>query len=382
MADPEYDLLLSAGRVVCPASGIDSAGAVAIRGDRIVAAGPHVGGDAKRTFDFPDGILLPGLIDLHAHPAKCGSVFGVDPDAHMLPRGTTTVLSQGDAGAANIDEYVRNTIEATHTRVRLAINLSRAGESTAEGCFEYLEWIDVDACVDAAQRHREHVWGIAVNVSRNACGATDPREVLTRGLRAAERTGLPLLYGMRPPDEWPFDEQLQRLRPGDLVTYCCRREPHCIVEANRVHPAIRAARERGILFDVGHGTASFDFGVAETAIADGFLPDTISTDLQANHVGRLPPHDLPLVMSKLIAAGMLETDVFAAVTYHPATVLRMADEIGTLRADSCADVSLLGTRPTNGRLVDTSGQARRGTRLEAALTVRAGRVHEVDHETA
>lgn len=344
-----------------------------MRDGRIAAVGPYLTG-AARTIDLPDAVLLPGLIDLHAHPGHSGpsgTVFGVDPDVHMLSRGVTTVLSQGDAGADTLQAYVEQTIEASKTRVLLAINLARVGESTEAGCFADLDDADVAACVAAVEAHRDHVWGIAVNASHHACGSTGPREVMSRGLEAARRTGLPILYGMRRAEDWPFEEQMQRLRPGDVVTYCFRSWAHCIVDSGRVHPAIRAARERGILFDVGHGTASFDFAVAEQAIADGFVPDTISTDLQRRHVGAAPPHDLPLVMSKLRAAGMAEADVFAAVTARPARILRRESQLGNLSVGACADLTALRWHPV-GTLSDCHGNMRNGGRWTPLLTVRAG----------
>src|SRR5689334_15633241 len=99
MAPLAFDLVIRAGRVVDPAGSRDGPGAVAVRGDRIAAVGPEVTGAAPVTLAFPDALLLPGLIDLHAHPACEGSIFGVDPDRDLLPHGVTTVLSQGDAGA-------------------------------------------------------------------------------------------------------------------------------------------------------------------------------------------------------------------------------------------------------------------------------------------
>jgi dihydroorotase len=369
-----YDLLIRAGRVVCPAAGIDSPGAVAVRGDRIAAVGATVIGNCLHVLDFPDATLLPGLIDLHAHPACAGSIYGVDPDRHMLARGTTTAVSQGDAGAGTCDSYVRETIERSKTHVMLAINLSSAGESGPGGCFESLDLIDVAACVSAVERFRKHIWAIAINTSRNCCGETDPHEVMRRGLRAAEETGLPILYGMRSPDDWPKDEQLTLLRRGDVVTYCFRSEPHGVVERGGVHRAVRAARDRGVLFDIGHGRASFDFNVAETAIRDGFAPDTISTDLQRGHIGQAPVHDLPLVMSKLLAAGMPERDVFAAVTSNPARVLGAAHEIGSLTVGGRADLVALRWSDRGQPLVDVNGQMRSGGRWEAIATIRAGRV--------
>jgi dihydroorotase len=249
------------------------------------------------------------------------------------------------------------------------------GEATSGGCFANLEDIDVEACARAIEQDGgRHIWGIAVNVSHHACASTDPREVLRRALAVAERTGRPLLYGMRRPADWSFAEQMDRLRPGDVVTYCFRSEPHCIIEHGRVHPAIRAARQRGILFDVGHGTASFDFATAEAALADGFPPDTISTDLQAGHEGSKPLHSLPRVMAKLRAAGMPEADVLAAVTVRPARILALEGEIGALLPGACADLAVLRWNETAAPLVDVHGAQRPGGCWEPLLTVRAGQV--------
>lgn len=317
---------------------------------------------ARVDLAYPDGILLPGLIDLHAHPARRGSVFGVEPDGAMLARGTMTVQSQGDAGADGVDEFLASTVNASQSRVLLALNLSRVGESTPGACFGDLAHADVDACVAAAAKYPRLIRMLAVNGSHHACGQTDPREVLRRGLLAAEQSGLPLLYGMRRPKDWPLAEQLSKLRPGDVVTYCFRREPHCIVKNGRVLPCVLDARQRGVLFDVGHGMNSFSFEVAETAIGEGFLPDTISTDLQNRHAGLTPQHDLPLVMSKLSAAGMCEIDLFRAVTTNPATALSLNGEVGSLEVGSPAEFVVL-EREHDAVLIDPHELSRTGTRF-------------------
>jgi dihydroorotase len=373
MSHSEHDLLITASRVICPATGLDTPGAVAVRGARILAAGPDVNGPALQRLDFPNAVLLPGLIDLHAHPARGGSKYGIDPDAHFLPRGVTTVLSQGDAGADNWPEYRDRVIQSSRTRVRLAINLCKRGESMPGGCFEDLKDIDVDACVAAIAEGGEAIWGIAVNVSEFACGKTEPREVMKRALAAAECSGKPLLYGMRRRDQWPFEEQLALLRPGDVVTYCFRSGTAGVVDASgRVHPAVRAARGRGILFDVGHGGTSFDFAVAEAALADGFAPDTISSDQYAHHVGQTPPHDLPGTISKLIAAGMPEAGAFAAATARPAEILGLGGEVGTLAAGACADLAVLRFNRAAAPLRDVHGGERPDGRWEPVVTVRGG----------
>ena len=150
LTEQPYDLLVRSPRLFCADSGLDGPGAVAIRGDRIVASGPGVEGPAHTVLDFPDALLLPGLVDLHAHPARGQSRFGIDPDIHFLPRGVTTVMSQGDAGALNIDDYRRTVLEASRTRVLLAINLCKHGETHPVRCFNDLADADAQACADLA----------------------------------------------------------------------------------------------------------------------------------------------------------------------------------------------------------------------------------------
>lgn len=371
-----HDLLLSPGRVFCPETGLDGRASVAVAAGRIVSAGPEVRGPARRTIHLPDGLLLPGLVDLHAHPARSGSKFGIDPDLHMLPRGVTTVLSQGDAGPANWDVYREETIRRSRTRVKLALNLASDGESAAGPALGEPAAVDVDACAATVRGNRGEIWGIAVNLSEATCGTSDPHWVFDQALVAADRAECPLLVGLRRTDQWPLEDQLRRLRPGDVVTYCFRPPPCCLLDDGRVHPAALQARTRGVLFDVGHGMQSFVFDVAQRAIGEGFLPDTISTDLWSKHLGQSPVHDLPRTMSKLLAAGMTEHDAFSRVTAAPAKVLGLSGEIATLRAGACADFAVLHWRPDAAPLTDVLGQTRPGGCWEAVLTVRGGEVFQ------
>ena len=374
MTSFDYDLVIRAGRVACPRSGLDGPGAVAIRDDQIAASGADVSGIARQTIECSDALLLPGLIDFHAHPARSGSRYGVDPDLEFLPRGVTTVLSQGDAGAENWPAYCRETIEASRTRVRLAINLSRKGESSSGPCFRDPGWVDLDACARAIMEAGDLIWGIAVNLSRNSC-SLDPRSVLRRALDVAERTGKPLLFGMRNPTDWPIADQLALLRQGDVVTYVFRDGEWSIIDSeDRVLPAVREARLRGVLFDACHGVNSFSFRVAEAAIADNFYPDTISTDQYLAHVGSRPSHDLPRTMSKFLAAGMPEHEILVRVGARPAEILQLSDEVGSLSTGSCADLTVLGWNETASPLTDSRGESRSGGCWETKLVVRAGAI--------
>lgn len=372
-----FDLVIHAGRVVCPATGLDGPGTVRIAGGRIAGAGPGVDGPAREVVRLPEAVLLPGLVDLHAHPARGESRYGVDPDRHLLPFGTTTVLAQGEAGALNLARYQAVVLAAARTRVRLAVNISRRGEATVGGSCEAPDDVDAAACAAAIRSARQEgeraIWGIAVNVSRATCGGTDPRTVLGAGLQAAGEAGLPLLFGPRRDDDWALREQLARLRPGDVVTYCFSDCPEGLLAGDQVRDEVWAARARGILFDVGHGMGSFSFRVAERAVRQGFLPDTISTDRYQRHLGLSPRHDLPRTLSKLLAVGMTEADVFQRVTARPAAIIGLGGEVGTLAPGACADLAALAWNPA-GRLRDTSGAERPGGAWEPVLTVRAGAV--------
>ena len=373
----DFDLIINAGRVFCAETGLNGPGAVATVGDRIVASGPDVSGSAKQTLDFPDSLLLPGLVDMHAHPAPGTWKYGIDPDIEILPRGTTTVLSQGDSGAAHWPVYKDTIISASNTRVRLAISAAVNGETgkLGETTFENIDDLDVEAAVAAINNGGDHIWGVAVNLSFAASGNADTRLVMARTLEMAEQTNRPLLFGARQePGDWPIAEQLELLRPGDVLTYCFNDSPDGIVQNGKIIDAAERARERGVLFDIGHGMQSFDFNTAETAIARGFLPDTISTDQYIRHTGSQPQHDLLRTLSKFIASGIPEADAFARVTSRPADILGLAGEIGTLAPGSCADLCIASWNDNAPPLADVGGNTRPGGCYEPVQTVRAGGV--------
>lgn len=372
MPAAKYDLLIRAGRVFCAETGLDGPGAVAIRGDRIAAAGAKVAGKARQTLDFPDGLALPGFVDLHAHPGPPDWNYGIDADQHILPRGTTTILSQGDAGAGVWPYFRDEIIKASRIRVRLAIAPTLVGESKSGRWYGDLDEVDVDTCVRTIEEGGDLIWGVAINAA-GGVSADNAKEVMRRSIAAAERTGRPLLFGNRKePSDWPLAEQLELLRPGDVFTYCFHPGYETIVSGGRVLDAVWKARERGVLFDIGHGMSSLDFKIAETAIAEGFLPDTISTDFYRRHLGAKPPHDMPRTISKLMAAGMPERDALKSATARPAGVLGLAGEIGTLAPGACADVAVLRWNPDAAPLVDVSGATRPGGCWEPVLIVRGG----------
>ena len=379
MVGPQHDLIVKAGRVFCRETGLDGTGMVAIDGDRIAASGPSVTGDAEQTLEFPHDLLVPGFVDMHAHPAPSHWKYGVDPDVQILTRWSTTILSQGDAGPSTWDEYRQEIIHGSRTRVRMAISPALHGESIEGPVFQNLADVDVDACVEVIEAGGEHIWGVAVNVANAGTGESDAREIMRRTLSIAERTGRPLLSGARrEPFDWPLADQLDLLRAGDVVTYCFHESGGLIGADGRVADEVRRARDKGVLFDVGHGMASFDFGVAESAVAQGFLPDTISTDVYKRHLGSEPTHDMPRTVSKLMAAGVSEREALTRATAAAARVLRLAGEVGTLAPGASADLAVLRWNPQAALLADVNGVTRPGGCWEPVITVRGGQIVNPD----
>ena len=377
MDDGRPDLVISAGRVFCADTGLDGPGGVAIKGGRITASGPNVSGPAAEITDYPDAIILPGLVDLHAHPAPLSWRWGIDADTMMLRRGSTTVLSQGDAGARTWPEYRDTIVDASETRILMALSPAVLGEYEKRGVFLHLDEVDTEACVAAIAEDDGHIWGLAANLSNRACRDNDPREIMGRVLAIAERTGKPILYGTRQePYDWPVSEQLESLRPGDVVTYCFIEPAETLDSGGKVVDALWKARERGVLFDLGLGKGTSDMGAAEVAIADGFLPDTVSSDIHNSHAGWDPPHDLPKTISRIMAVGLSEKDAFTMSTLRPAQVLGLQGEIGTLAPGASGDVSVLRWSEEPVPLADTPDGVRYGPALEPVVTVRAGRVFE------
>jgi len=372
------DLLITAERMVCSATGIDGPGVIGVRDGLIpfVDSGSGVGDlpSAEKTLNVDDGVLLPGLVDLHAHPAASGSKFGIDPDVCLLPRESTTVLSQGDAGARNVDRYIEETINGYRTRIKLALNFCAEGESNPDGRFFSIDEASIEECVAAVGRSDSDVWGISLNTAQIRGGGVDPMEVMRRGMAAAEESGGPVLFGATKNSAVPLADQLALLRPGDLLTYCFYSGDGSIVEDGRVFDCVWDARELGVLFDVGDGATAFGFEAAEVAITEGLLPDTISTDYYRHHLVNEMDHDMSHVVSKLMAVGMTEEQCWPRVTSMPAQVHGLGDVTGRLDAGAAADFCVVraGDEPEVNK--DGQGETRTGYRWEPIVTVLAGEV--------
>ena len=265
-----------------------------------------------------DLYLSPGWVDLHTHVYDGFTELGVPADDVGLSNGVHVVADAGSAGEATIDGFARYLVPSARTRLRAWLNIGSHGLVHLREVSD-LAWIDVDRTLAAIARHRGLICGIKVRSSGDIVGSMGLQPLELARLVARE-AGLPLMVhiGEAPP---LIDDVLDRLRKGDVVTHCFHGKVGTPWQPDgSPSGSLLRALERGVRLDVGHGRASFSFQVAERAIAAGWFPDSISTDLHVRNIGG-PVQSLATTMTKLLGLGMDLSHVIAAVTNHPRRVL-------------------------------------------------------------
>jgi dihydroorotase len=312
------------------------------------------------------------LIDLHAHvyAGVCPLSVSIHEEAPWA--GATTVVSAGDAGAHTIEGFRQTVVDRARPRVLAFLHISTIGlAGFPVGEAIDLDYLNVDKAVRAARENEDIVVGIKVRQGLPVISG-ETIEPFRRALTVADRLGLPLMVhiGGAP---IPIERVLDDLRPGDVVTHCFSPWANTLFEDGRLVPSARAARERGVMFDIGHGSGSFSFSVAESGAEEGFFPDTISTDLHSLSVN-VAVGDMATTMTKLLSVGMPLQDVVAAATSSPARIINRHEVIGSLRVGAVADItvlSLVDDDPADA--VDSFGLVRRCERiLRVDHTIRHG----------
>jgi len=293
----------------------------------------------------------------------------VAPDGFTFRAGVTTVVDAGGAGYRNFDDFKDRIIDRSRPRVLAFLNI--VGHGMRGGAWEQ-DVADTEA-KPAAQMVRAHR-GLIVGIKTAHYEGPDWLPV-ERAVEAGTLAEVPVMvdFGTDHPER-PIGELLtKKLRPGDVYTHCYSGLRHELGEDGRLNPAMAAGRRRGVRFDVGHGAGSFAWYVATPAIAEGFLPDTISTDLHVDSMNA-GMKDLPNVMSKFLALGLSLEDVVARTTWNPARVVKH-DELGTLEVGSPADVAVLGLETGRFGFVDpVGGRLRAERKLVCEMTLRDGKI--------
>ncbi len=337
-----FDLVLKGGRVLDPAQGVDAKLDVAFAGGKVAELGPDLPG-GKETRDVSGLIVVPGLIDLHTHCYWGGTSLGIDPDDYAKSSGLTTLIDAGSAGPGNILGFRRHVIERAEVRILPFLNISFAGifglsKDINVGECRDLALLNPRVCLKVAKAEADLVVGIKVRIGGNASGASGiaPMEM---ALEVAEHAGLPLMTHLDAPPPYRSDV-MPRLRKGDILTHCFRPFPNTPVAPDgAVREDVLAARERGVIFDIGHGKGSFGYETAMAMLREGFLPDVISSDVHVVSIDG-PAYDLLTTMSKFLVLGVSLTEVIRATTINPARAVHLQDR-GTLRAGLLGDATVL-----------------------------------------
>mgnify|MGYP001161390917 CR=1 FL=1 len=364
----QFDLILKGGNIIDPANNINGKMDIAIADKFIAKIDKEIDIEkARNVVDVSGMVIVPGLIDLHAH--FFGYFASVQPDPHCIPNGTTTAVDAGGSGYKTFDEFNSRVITKSITRVFALLNI--AGEGMVGEPEQDLEGMSTEFTAKKIRQREDLIVGVKV-----AHYAGPGWEPLDRGVEAVKETGTFLMVDQTPQSSRPMDKMmLGHMQPGDIVTHCYAYSKPMIDSHNKVHSYFYEARNKGILFDVGHGAGSFSFKIAKNAISQKFLPDTISTDM---HVSSLISNHatMPEVMSKLLACGMDLNDVVQKSTYDPSKKIGRSD-LGSLSESTIADIAVLKISEGDFGLTDNGSGIRvlnSNKRIECEMTIKDGKI--------
>src|SRR5437016_13121151 len=357
-AQMHYDLLLKGGHVIDPGANVNAVMDVAIAAGKIarVAAGIPAA-EARQVVDASGLFVTPGLVDIHVHvyagTGMRGAYSGDNslyPDGFTFRSGVTTVVDAGGAGWRNFADFKDRVIDRSKTRVLALLNIVGKGMGGELKIEQDVTDMDAKATAEQAGRFR----GVVVGVKSAHFRGPEWTSV-ERAVEAGTLANIPVMvdFGEFRPERPYQDLVLTKLRPGDITTHMYLGAVPMLDDGGKVLPYLFEARKRGVIFDVGHGGGSFLFRQAVPAVHQGFVPDSISTDLHVTSMNA-GMKDLLNVMSKFLNMGMDVDDVIARSTWNPAREIKH-EELGNLSAGAPADVSVLRVEHGNFGFVDING---------------------------
>src|SRR4051812_7628034 len=354
-----FDLILRGGRIIDPSQKLDAVTDVAFAGGKVAIVGNALKADSGTDVrDVSGYIVSPGLIDMHTHVYWGGTSLGIDAEEFCRTSGVTTAIDTGSAGPGNFAGFRKHVIEPSQVRILAYLHVSHAGifgfsQRVMVGESEELRLMNPVEAAQVADQNRDIIVGIKVRVGLHSSG-TSGTVPLDIALEVAEQVGMPLMAHIdHPPPS--YEEVVARLRPGDVLTHAFRPFPNTAATAQgTVKRAVLEARERGVLFDIGHGEGSFAFKTARAMLANSFYPDTISSDVHVLCIDG-PAFDQVTTMSKFLCMGMPLTAVIAASTVNAGMALQRP-ELGSFRPGCAGDATILTVRDGQFDYMDVVGE--------------------------
>jgi len=377
--DEPFDILLTGGTVLNPATGLNEKVDVGVTGDRIAAIQANLeSANAKKILDVTGCYVTPGLIDFHVHSYWGVNPYGCNLDALCLATGVTTTMDAGSAGPVNFLGFRKLVYETSKTRMLGFIALAQHGVLNTPGELLDLGFADSDGAAETVGNNRDIGVGIKVRMHKKSIGENS-RKALRLAISAGEATKTPIMVHVGD-TAIGMDEIADTLRAGDVITHCYTpHKPSIIDDRGKLLPLVRKAKECGVIFDVGHAGGHFDFDLVERAMGEGIRPDIISSDLH----GRLAQPgfgivgDLPTTLTKFLPLGLSFEEIIADCTINPARVVGWQDRIGSLEVGREADIAVLQIRDDPVMLRDSRGAEKlHKQRIAAKWTIRGGEVFE------
>ncbi|MEG1550249.1 MAG: amidohydrolase/deacetylase family metallohydrolase [Ruthenibacterium sp.] len=376
------DLVLIGGHLIDPANNKDGIFDIAVKDGKILSIDRDLSQlSAKKRVMLSGLYVVPGLVDMHCHvyphfPLAADGLPCIEADAHLFQHGVTTCVDAGTCGTRDFIRFKEDIIDRSCVRIFAMINIAHGGMVNLETEQDYHNF-HPKAVAALASAYPElvvaiktaHYWvGKPFDALHPAWASVDAT------IEAAQLCGLPAMFDFQPtlPERSYESLILNKMRPGDIHTHIYAQQFPILLE-NKLNPALLKARERGVLFDLGHGAGSFWYRNAVPAFEQGFAPDTLSTDLYFDNVNG-PVFGLTSIMSKYWNIGMNLNEIIFRTTKRPAQVIGHP-ELGDLSIGSCADIAVLETREGNFGFADGGHAKMCGTKkLDCVLTVRAGQV--------
>ncbi len=368
-----FDLLLTGGTVLNPATGVNQKLDVGVAGGRVAAIRSDLPvADAKKVLDASGCYVTPGLIDFHVHSYWGVNPYDCDLDALCLATGVTTTMDAGSAGPVNFLGFRKLVNESSKTRMLGFVALAQHGVLNEPGELVNLGFADSDGAAQTIGDNRDIGVGIKVRLHKKSIGENS-RAALRLAIKAGETTRTPIMVHVGD-TAISMSEIADTLRPGDIITHCYTpQRPSIIDEKGNLLPEVRKAKEREVIFDVGHAGGHFDFDLVRRAMGEGLLPDIISSDLH----GRLKQPgfgivgDLPTTLTKFLPLGLSLEQIIARCTINPARVAGWQDRIGSLEVGREADIAVLKIVDEPTKLRDSvGGEWNVNHRVAAQWTIR------------
>jgi len=384
---PRYDLLLKGGHVIDPANHVDAVMDVAVLKDKIAAVEKDIPASrAGKVVDASGLYVTPGLIDIHVHIGHGGAPldwftpegrshsgpYGIPADI-ALQAGVTTMVDAGSSGADTFLLEKEEVIDRAKVRVLAFLNIVTNGMQG--GLEQTVDQMDAKRCVETIKEYPDIIVGVKTAhywTEEPWDGEHTPWAAVDKAEECGRAANVPVMFDFWPrPDRNYAELILKKMRPGDIHTHVFAQQFPILRADGKINPILAEARARGVIFDVGHGAGSFWFRNAVPAVKQGFVPDSMSTDL---HTGNFTVLSMTQVMSKFLAMGVPLEDIIRRSTVNPAQEIRRP-ELGTLSVGKEADIAVLEQLNGSFGYIDCGFARMDGkVKLVARMTVRGGRI--------